>query len=79
MFIILLRNKYIAFVFSEHYDFLSHRTDRYYIDMLLWSKLTIKTQERCHAVFIFNFQHIQQINLILLLLTLTCIAQLGTG
>ena len=38
--------------------------------MLLWSKSTIKTPERCHAVFIFNFEHIQQINLIFLLLTL---------
>ena len=32
--------------------------------MLLWSKSTIKEPERCHAVFIFNFEHIQQINLI---------------
>ena len=38
--------------------------------MLLWSKSTIKTPEQCHAVFIFNFEHIQQINLIFLLLTL---------
>ena len=38
--------------------------------MLLWSKSTIKTPEQCHSVFIFNFVHIQQINLIFLLLTL---------
>ena len=38
--------------------------------MLRWSKSTIKTPEPCHAVFIFNFEHIQQINLIFLLLTL---------
>ena len=30
----------------------------------LWSKSTIKTLELCRAVFIFNFEHIQQINLI---------------
>ena len=36
--------------------------------MLLWSKPTIKTLELCHSVFIFNFEHIQQINLIFLLL-----------
>ena len=30
----------------------------------LWSKSTIKTPELCHAVFIFNFEDIQQINLI---------------
>ena len=33
-------------------------------------KPATKTPERCHAVFIFNFEHIQQINLICLLLTL---------
>ena len=38
--------------------------------MLLRSKSATKTPERCHAVFIFNFEHIQQINLIFLLLTL---------
>ena len=47
--------------------------------MLLWSKSTIKTPEQYHAVFIFNFEHIQQINLILLLLTWACIAHLCTG
>ena len=36
----------------------------------LWSKLTIKTPELCHAIFIFNFEHIQQMKLIFLLLTL---------
>ena len=30
----------------------------------MWSKSTIKTPELCHAAFIFNFEHIQQINLI---------------
>ena len=35
--------------------------------MLLWSKSTTKTPERCHAVFIFNFEHIQQINLFFLI------------
>ena len=36
----------------------------------LWSKPATKTPEQCHAVFILNFEHIQQINLIFLLLTL---------
>ena len=45
--------------------------------MLLWSKSTIKTPERCHAVFIFNFEHIQQINLFLLLLTLNMYLSVG--
>ena len=35
----------------------------------LWSK-SIKIPELYHAVFIFDFEHIQQINLIFLLLTL---------
>ena len=34
------------------------------------TKPTIKASERCHVVFIFNFEHIQQINLMFLLLTL---------
>ena len=45
--------------------------------MLLWSKSTIKTPEQCHAVFIFNFEHIQQINLIFLLLTLNMYLSVG--
>ena len=36
----------------------------------LWSTSATKTPERCHAVFIFNFEHIQQINLNFLLLIL---------
>ena len=32
--------------------------------MMTVSKPAAKTPERCHAVFIFNFEHIQQINLI---------------
>ena len=42
----------------------------YYIDKRLWSKSTIKTPKRCHIVFSFDFEHIQQINLIFSLLTL---------
>ena len=45
--------------------------------MLLWSKSTIKTPEQCHAVFTFNFEHIQQINLIFLLLTLNVYLSVG--
>ena len=39
----------------------------------------MKTPERCHAVFIFNFEHIQQNNQFFLLLTLTCICPMGRG
>ena len=45
--------------------------------MVPWLKSAIKTQERCHAVFIFNFEHIQQINLIFLLLTLNMYFSVG--
>ena len=38
---------------------------------------TIKTRELCHAVFIFNFELIQQINLIFLLLTLKMYLSVG--
>ena len=47
--------------------------------MLLCSKSTIKTPERCHAVFIFNIEHIEQINLIFLLLTLNMYLPVGHG
>ena len=43
----------------------------------LWSKSATKTPEQCHAVFIFNFEHIQQINLIFLLLTLDMYLSVG--
>ena len=50
---------------------LSHPTDLFKVKSRntilicgLWSKSTIKTPELCNAVFIFNFEHIQQINLI---------------
>ena len=43
----------------------------------LWSKSTIKTPERCHVVFSFNFEHIQQINLIFSLLTLNMYLSVG--
>ena len=43
----------------------------------LWSKSTIKTPERCHVVFSFNFEHIQQINLIFSLLTLNMYLLVG--
>ena len=33
----------------------------------LWSKSTIKASERCHAVFIFNIELVQQINLIFMI------------
>ena len=83
---LLFRNKYIAFetnislLFSQCYDlpFTPYRqifvkvkkveTLFYYAG--LWPKSTIKTLELCLAIFIFNFEHIRQINLIFLLLTL---------
>ena len=43
----------------------------------MWSKSAIKTPERCYAVFIFNFEHIQQINLIFLLLALNMYFSVG--
>ena len=68
-----LITKQMFFVFSEHYDLsftpgwqilVQSYKYKHYIDMLLWLKSTIKTPERCDAVFIFNFEHMQQINLI---------------
>ena len=65
---------------------LSHPTDKYLFKVKrrntklicrLWSKSTIKTLEICHTVFIFNFEHIQQINLIFLLLTLNMYLPVG--
>ena len=43
----------------------------------LWSKSAIIAPERYHAVFTFNFEHIQQINQILLLLTLSMYFSVG--
>ena len=45
--------------------------------MMTVSNSTIKTSELCHAVFIFNFENIQQINLIFLLLTLNMYFPVG--
>ena len=65
---------------------LSHPTDKYLFQVKsrntilicwLWSKSTIKTLELCYAVFIFNFEHIQQINLNFLLLTLNMYLSVG--
>ena len=49
----------------------------YYIGIDMLSKSTIKKTERCHVVFIFTFKHIQQINLIFLLLTLNMYLSVG--
>ena len=46
--------------------------------MIQWSKSTIKIPKRCHAVFIFNFEHMQQINLIFSLLTLNRYLSVGS-
>ena len=43
----------------------------------LWSRSTINTPKRCHAVFTFNFEHIQQINQVFLLLTLNMYLSVG--
>ena len=65
---------------------LSHPTDIYLFKikstntiLICWvgSKSRIKTLELCHAVFIFNFEHIQQIHLISLLLTLNIYLLVG--
>ena len=64
----------------------SHPTDIYLFKIksrntiLIWwvgSKSRIKTLELCHAVFIFTFEHIQQIHLISLLLTLNMYLLVG--
>ena len=44
----------------------------------MWSKSTKKTPERCHAEFVFNFEHMQM-NLIFLLLTLIMYLSVGHG
>ena len=65
---LLVRNKHIAFfVFSEHFDFFFNPADKYLFKVKsrniilicwLWSKSATNTPERCHVVFIFNFEHI---------------------
>ena len=45
--------------------------------MLTVVKTVTKTSERCHAVFIFNFEHIQLINIIFLLLNLDMYLSVG--
>ena len=45
--------------------------------MLTVPKSAVETPELCHAVFICNFEHIQQINLIFLLLTLNMYLSVG--
>ena len=63
----------------------SHPTDKYLLKIKnkntilicrLWSKSTTKTPERCHALFIFNFEHME-INLIFLLLILNMYLLVG--
>ena len=43
----------------------------------MWSRSTVNTLERYHAVFTFNFEYIQQINQIFLLLTLNMHLSVG--
>ena len=50
---------------------------KHYTDILTVAKINNKTPELCHAVFIFNFEHIQHINLIFLLLTLNMYLSVG--
>ena len=63
----------------------SHPTDKHFFEVKstktilicwLWSKPTIKTKERWHAVFIFKLEHMH-INLIFLLLTLNMYLSVG--
>ena len=65
---------------------LSHPTDIYLFKikstntiLICWvgSNSRTKTLELCHAVFIFNFEHIKQIHLISLLLTLNMYLLVG--
>ena len=77
---------YCFLCFQNILTCLSHPADKYLFKVKcrntiltcwLWSKSATKTPERCHAVFIFNFEHIQQINLIFLLLTLDMYLSVG--
>ena len=57
---------------------LSYTADKYLFKVKrLSSNSTIKTPERCHAVFNFNFEHIQQINQVFLSLTLNMYLSVG--
>ena len=64
--------------FQNIMTWFSHPADKYLskvksrntlLTCSLWSKSATKTPERWHTVFTFNFEHIQQISLICLLLT----------
>ena len=71
---LFIKKKIYSFLcFQNIVTCLSHPTAKYLFKVKnrnnilicwLWSKSTIKTPDLCHAVFIFNFEHIQQINLI---------------
>ena len=74
----IMKQIYSFLCFQYIMPFVSHPTAKYLFKVenrntillrWLWSKSTIKTPELCHAVFIFNIEHIPQINLIFLLLT----------
>ena len=43
----------------------------------VWSRSTINTPKRCHTVFTFNFEHIQQINQFVFLLNLNMYLSVG--
>ena len=69
----IMKQIYSFLCFQNIMPFVSHPTAKYLFKvenrntiLLRWlrSKSTIKTPELCHAVFIFNFEHIQQVNLI---------------
>ena len=77
---LLVRNKYIAFcafrtLWLVCYTLLTNTCSKSKVETL--SKSATKTPEQYHAVFIFNFEHIQQINLIFLLLTLDMYLSVG--
>ena len=82
---LLVPNKYVAFCVSEHWlvfhtlltNLFKVQSRNTILIYWLWSKSTIKTPERCHVVFSFNFEHIQQINLIFSLLTLKMYLSVG--
>ena len=78
---LFIKKKTYSFLcFQNIVTCLSHPTAKYLFKVKnsntiliwwLWSKSTIKTPELFHDVFIFNFEHIQQINpIFFLLLTL---------
>ena len=86
MALFITKQIYSFLCFQNIMTCLSLPTDKYLFKvkstptiLICWlrSKSTIKTPKLCHAVFIFNFVHIQKINQIFLLITLNMFLSVG--